>query len=153
MHTMPSSKAEEDACMHFLAKCTDATLMASGGSYFNGIFCTPCQYFSKHFYGILHWNLKRVSTFHTLSCTRYSALNFVQGTEGVQVLINALWWSVFAKEEEPGPLIWIHDLFVIHNLIVIHNLFVICTLKGWRGPSAQRMNFESDCIWQKPRCN
>ena len=54
MHTMPSSKAEEDACMHFRARCTDATLMASGGSYFNGIFCTPCQYFSKHFYGILH---------------------------------------------------------------------------------------------------
>ena len=58
-----------------------------------------------------------------------------------------------AREEEPVPLIWIHDLFAIHNLIVIHNLFVICTLKGWRGPSAQRMNFESACIWQKPRCN
>ena len=96
MHTMPSSKAEEDACMHFRAKCTDATLMASGGSHFNGIFCTPCQYFSKHFYGILQSNLIGVSTFHTFSCTRYSALKFLQGTEEVLILISALWCNLFA---------------------------------------------------------
>ena len=82
--------------------------------------------------GILHWILYRAQKGY-----RYLSMHFGE------VILHC---------EEPVPLIWIHDLFVIHNLIVIHNLFVICTLKGWRGTSAQRMNFDSACIWQKPRC-